>query len=104
MSDKFFSISEAAQYLGVFPLSLRNWERRGLIKSFRTPGGHRRFKRSDLDRIAGIGTIVDRLRDTMDRLREIDFETGSQEKMNKLIMDLKNMTEDYEKKSKSNNK
>ncbi len=51
VQDKILSISEAARYLGVFPLTLRNWEKKGMLKAFRTLGGHRRFKKSDLDKI-----------------------------------------------------
>lgn len=51
MGDEIFSISEAARYLGVFPLTLRNWEKKGKIKPFRTPGRHRRFRKSELDEI-----------------------------------------------------
>ena len=51
MSDKIFSISKAAEYLGVFPLTLRNWAKKGKIQPFRTAGGHRRFKKSELDKI-----------------------------------------------------
>jgi putative resolvase len=56
MEDKIFSISEAARYLGVFPLTLRNWEKKGLLKGFRTLGGHRRFKKSELDKIRNNGS------------------------------------------------
>ena len=49
--EPIFSIREACKYLGVFHMTLRNWERRGKIKSFRTPGGHRRYRKSELDRI-----------------------------------------------------
>ena len=51
MQDKILSISEAAEYVGVFPLTLRNWEKKGLLKAFRTLGGHRRFKKSELAKI-----------------------------------------------------
>jgi excisionase family DNA binding protein len=51
MQDKILSISEAAKYLGVFPLTLRNWVKKGQLKAFRTLGGHRRFKKSELDKI-----------------------------------------------------
>ncbi|MFC1576074.1 helix-turn-helix domain-containing protein [Candidatus Omnitrophota bacterium] len=51
MEDRILSISEAAEYLGVFSLTLRNWEKKGFLSSFRTPGGHRRFKKSELDKI-----------------------------------------------------
>ncbi len=54
MKDRIFSISKAARYLDVFPLTLRNWEKKGKIRAFRTPGGHRRFRKSDLDALFGI--------------------------------------------------
>ncbi len=51
MGDEILTISEAAEYLGVFRLTIRNWEKKGKLKCFRTLGGHRRFKKSDLDAI-----------------------------------------------------
>jgi excisionase family DNA binding protein len=51
MTKKILSITEAAEYLGVFSLTLRNWEKKGLIKAFRTLGGHRRFKKNELDKV-----------------------------------------------------
>jgi len=53
MGDEVVSIRKAAEYLGVTCLTLRNWEKRGKIKVFRTPGGHRRFKKSCLDKTMG---------------------------------------------------
>ena len=41
-------LSEAAQILQVHPATVRSWADRGELPSQRTPGGHRRFKRSDL--------------------------------------------------------
>lgn len=42
------TIKEAAQFLGVSPKTLRRWEKAGKIKSYRTQGGHRRFKVEEL--------------------------------------------------------
>ena len=42
-------MGEASQALGVHITTLREWVDAGLIPSFRTPGGHRRFARFDLD-------------------------------------------------------
>ncbi len=44
------SLREAATILGVHPATVRNWADRGELPSRRTPGGHRRFRRSDLVR------------------------------------------------------
>jgi len=91
MSEKIFPISEAAEYLGVFPLTLRNWEKKGLIRSFRTPGGHRRFKKSELNRIIGNDGVEEELKNTIRKLEGINFKNGRKEKLTKLIMDLKNI-------------
>ena len=39
---------QAADILGVHPATVRNWADRGELASRRTPGGHRRFRRSEL--------------------------------------------------------
>ncbi|WP_143156989.1 MerR family DNA-binding transcriptional regulator, partial [Desulforamulus putei] len=36
---ELLTISKAAKKLGVHPNSLRNWEKQGLIKPVRLPGG-----------------------------------------------------------------
>jgi MerR family transcriptional regulator, copper efflux regulator len=49
LSD-FLRISEAAEYLGVSPNTLRNWENAGKIAAHRHPvNGYRLFKKEDLD-------------------------------------------------------
>ncbi len=45
----WLSIGEAAEYLGVSRDTLRRWEKRGKIKSYRTPGGRRRYTIYDLE-------------------------------------------------------
>ena len=62
---QILKVTEAANYIGVFSLTLRNWTRKGLIKSFRTAGGHRRFRKEDLDKIMYVGD--DKL--TLDKLK-----------------------------------
>ena len=94
MEDRIVSISKAADYLGVFPLTLRNWEKKGLIKTFRTPGGHRRYKTKELDRIMGIMADEDRLKESIEKLEEVGFKDGRQEKIKKSISDLKNISEE----------
>ncbi len=49
LSD-YLRISEAAEYLGVAPNTLRNWERTGKIMAHRHPvNAYRLFKREELD-------------------------------------------------------
>ena len=46
----YLRISEAAEYLGVSPNTLRNWENAGKIVAHRHPvNGYRLFKQQDLD-------------------------------------------------------
>ncbi len=46
----FLRISEAAEYLGVSPNTLRNWERTGKILAQRHPvNRYRLFRQQDLD-------------------------------------------------------
>jgi len=46
----YLRISEAADYLGVSPNTLRNWERAGKIAAHRHPmNRYRLFRRQDLD-------------------------------------------------------
>ena len=45
----WLTLGEAARYLGVAPSSLRKWADSGRLGTFRTPGGHRRFRKGDLD-------------------------------------------------------
>lgn len=48
----FLRISDAAEYLGVSPNTLRNWERAGKIAAHRHPvNDYRLFKRKDLDAV-----------------------------------------------------
>ncbi|WRP16822.1 helix-turn-helix domain-containing protein [Carboxydochorda subterranea] len=42
------SVKEACQILGVHETTLRRWTDEGRISAFRTPGGHRRYRRADL--------------------------------------------------------
>lgn len=45
----WLSIGEAAKFLRVSRDTLRRWEKRGKIKSYRTPGGRRRYTMYDLE-------------------------------------------------------
>ena len=44
----WLSMTEASTLLGVHPTTLRRWADAGSIRCFRTPGGHRRFRNTDL--------------------------------------------------------
>lgn len=48
------SLSDAAALLGVHPATLRRWADQGDVLVMVTPGGHRRFPRSEIERLRGI--------------------------------------------------
>jgi len=47
---QWLTLEQASTRLGVHPTTLRRWADEGAIHVFITPGGHRRFVPSDLDR------------------------------------------------------
>lgn len=46
---RWLSLGRACEILGVNETTLRHWANTGRIRAFRTPGGHRRFPREDLN-------------------------------------------------------
>lgn len=46
----WLTLGETARYLGVAQSTVRKWADHGRVETFKTPGGHRRFKREDLDK------------------------------------------------------
>jgi excisionase family DNA binding protein len=49
MKDRWLSLSEAANLLGVHPSTVRNWSDQGVLPVHRTQGGHRRYRRNELE-------------------------------------------------------
>jgi hypothetical protein len=55
------SVSPAGQLIGVSASALIRYEAQGLIRSIRTPGGHRRYRRADVEAlVAGGGQAADK--------------------------------------------
>jgi excisionase family DNA binding protein len=46
---EWLTLGQAATYLGVAQSTVRKWSDGGRLSAFYTPGGHRRFRRGDLD-------------------------------------------------------
>ena len=51
VEHRLLTIGQAAELLGVHPLTVRNWSEKGTIPCLRTPGGHRRYRIGDLQRV-----------------------------------------------------
>jgi excisionase family DNA binding protein len=70
--DGILSLGPASRLLGVNPDTLRRWADVGRVASFATPGGHRRFSRAELSRLAAARSMprqsLSRLGATPERL------------------------------------
>jgi excisionase family DNA binding protein len=52
MTKKYLTIKEASNILGVSPLTLRNWDKNGMLKAFRHPmNNYRVYKIEDLEKV-----------------------------------------------------
>lgn len=66
--ERWLPLGEAASRLGVDEATLRHWADTGKIRTFRTPGGHRRFQEGDLQelihreipRVEDLGHLLER--------------------------------------------
>ena len=45
----WLTLGQAAKYLGVAQSAIRKWSDQGRLPAFYTPGGHRRYRRADLE-------------------------------------------------------
>jgi excisionase family DNA binding protein len=45
----WLTLGQAAKYLGVAQSTIRKWSDSGRVPAFYTPGGHRRYRKGDLD-------------------------------------------------------
>ena len=90
MKDKIFSISGAAEHLGVSALTLRKWVAQTKVRAFRTPGGHRRFRKSDLDAILNYDEkTVNKLALIIKKIESLDLAKDSQEYLNAIVKELR---------------
>jgi excisionase family DNA binding protein len=49
MTDDWLNLSEVASMLGVHPSTVRSWSDQGHLPAHRTQGGHRRFRRNEVE-------------------------------------------------------
>ena len=76
----WLTLGQAAKYLGMAQSTIRKWSDNGRLPAFYTPGGHRRYRRGDLDHFLerggsaaprrGEGRRLILIVDDDDRLRE----------------------------------
>jgi excisionase family DNA binding protein len=49
-SDEIMTVREVARLFRVNPKTVSRWERAGRLRAFKTLGGHRRFRRGEVER------------------------------------------------------
>jgi putative resolvase len=59
VTEHLFAISEAQTYLNVSRVTINRWQAKGFLHPVYTPGGHRRFRESDLRAALGLTETVD---------------------------------------------
>ncbi|MDY2844217.1 MAG: helix-turn-helix domain-containing protein [Treponema sp.] len=49
--SNYLSVSQAAEFIGVTPLTLRNWDKAGKLKAVRNPiNGYRMYGKEELEK------------------------------------------------------
>jgi len=48
MVKKFYTTHEVSRFCNVYPTTVINWIKDGILPAYTTPGGHRRIKREDI--------------------------------------------------------
>lgn len=60
IATRWITLGQACKLLGVNESTLRRWADAGHVRSFRTPGGHRRFSEEDLRNLVAGQTVSTR--------------------------------------------
>jgi excisionase family DNA binding protein len=73
--EDILTVYKASKYCNVSPKTIINWTESGHIKAYKTVGGHRRIRKSDLDafmRVQGIPIPDEELGDVKNRVLVVD--------------------------------
>jgi len=60
-SAALYRVPEAARLLSISSPTLKHWIGRGRIRSVRTPGGHHRIPRSEIQRLSGVAAEPEKM-------------------------------------------
>lgn len=80
----WLSIGDAATFLRISRDTLRRWEKKGILKSYRSPTFHRYYKKEDLEKV--FSTMPD-ITDKPFKIKEIDLpKTTSVNRLDTLLI------------------
>jgi len=57
--EKLLTPAQVGLLLGISPITVRFWAKKGRLKFITTPGGHRRFKRSQIEALVGSRLVTE---------------------------------------------
>ncbi|MFJ5758587.1 IS607 family transposase [Neobacillus sp. NPDC093182] len=60
----FLSQKQAREFLNITRTTILRWEEQGKIKVYKTSGGHRRYLKSDLEKIIGMDAVESEIKST----------------------------------------
>jgi diguanylate cyclase (GGDEF)-like protein/PAS domain S-box-containing protein/excisionase family DNA binding protein len=92
-SDLEYSIQEAAELLSIPIQKLRRWDEQGVLVAVRTSGGHRRYSKELIDRLAasGLGATADK---TSRELATVKRTLAEKRRIIQLLLDSENRYRD----------
>jgi len=63
--NNLLTIKEASEYLHVHTDTMRRWDNDGTLKALKTEGGHRRYRKEDLDTYLGLKVEKEKINETI---------------------------------------
>jgi excisionase family DNA binding protein len=87
INKEILTTFEAARYCHVHPGTIKNWIRKESLKAFKTPGGHRRIYKKDLDKFLQDKSIPARAAHSglRQRVLIVEREYKNREEISKLL-------------------
>ncbi len=95
--ENIYSSKQVAEIIGVNESTVKRWADSGALKCFRTPGGHRKFRKTDVSEFASkfAFTVPGKILKTFDRVFEPDFVNLKNTLHKKLLTGSDNDVYDY---------
>ena len=93
-SDMEYSIQEASERLGIPIQKLRRWDEQGVLIALRTGGGHRRYSKELIDRLAASGLSAIAAEKTSKELATVKRALAEKRRIIQLLLESENRYRD----------